>query len=88
MSFNSSSASPISVRLSDVENGAALTIGSAMLQLAHPEAIELTDELSRALARKPLPAIPSHAQESRRSAHRRVPLEAGSEPYRLCLAIA
>ena len=74
MSSDSSLAPPISVRLSDVENGAALTIGSATLHLTRPQTIELIDELSRALAGKPLPAIPFHAQESRRPTHRRLPI--------------
>lgn len=74
MSSDSSLAPPISVRSSDVENSAALTIGSATLHLTRPQTIGLIDELSRALAGKPLPAIPFHAQESRRSAHRRVPI--------------
>jgi hypothetical protein len=74
MSSDSSLRPPISVRPSGVENGAARTIGSATLHLNLPQTIELIDELSRALAVKPLPAIPLHAQEwpppcSHKSAH-------------------
>lgn len=74
MSSDSSPAPPISVRSSDVENGAALMIGNATLHLTRPQTIELIDELSRALAGKALAAIPLHAQESRRPAHRRLPI--------------
>ena len=61
MSSDSSLAPPIAVRLSNVENGAALTIGNATLHLTRPQTIELIDELSCALAGKPLRAIPLHA---------------------------
>ena len=73
MPSDSSPAPHISVRSSDVENGAALTIGSTTFHLTRPQTIGLIDELSRALAGKPLSAIPFHAEESRRSAHRSVP---------------
>ena len=67
MSLDSSLAPLISVRLSDVENGAALTFGSATLHLTRPETIWFIDELGRTLFGKPLPAIPFDAQESHRS---------------------
>ena len=79
MSSDSSLAPPISVRSSDVENGAALTIGSATLHLTRPQTIGLIDELSRALVGTAASchSFPCSGEPPLTGG---CPLEAGSEP--------